>query len=562
MVGLAVPATAHPMKERLSHIVPLALAIGVAGGLLWWLQQPGGGRAMAANPAQPDEEGVASPGSQLEPDAETLARLRSATAEGTGLLAQFLQELDPAHARTNEAVLTFKDAAAYRAFLGRAGAAGLQVLGRIDGLLTARVRYPSLSALQTEVAGNTADYADVSANILVLAPTLPPPEARAGVQQVPINNNLLASLGVAGDHSQWGGGVTIAVLDSGVAPDPTFGSRVQYLDVGLGTGVSPGDSHGTSVASIAAGMAADAPGIAPAADILSVRITAADGTSDLFTLSQAIMAAVDKGAQVVNISMGSYSTTGLLSSAIDYAGQHGVVVVASAGNDQASQLVWPAADPRVASVGAVDAVEQQVIFSNAGPQLKITAPGYDVQTAGLDGQRVLFTGTSASAPVVAGAIAAMISQNPGMDATQAWQVLQQFASDAGTPGPDPNYGNGIVNLGWAMNRADASRIDTAVASPTYDPLSSSVTYLVQNRSGMGMGGMQLNLDISGVPSSYTLPWLDPGATTVVQAPIDPSRLTAAGSLVLRAQLVNPPGFQDVVPANNRRASVLTPPPAK
>ncbi len=551
------------MKERLSHIVPLTLAIGVAGGLLWWLQLPGSGHAVtAANPSEPDQGPASVPAAASELDAEALARLRAATADGTGLLAKFLQELDPAHARINEAVLTFKDAAAFRAFLGRAGAAGLQVLGRIDGLLTARVRFASLSALQTEVVSNIADLVDVSANIIVQAPALPPPEARAGVQQVPINNNLLASLGVTGDHSQWGAGVTIAVLDSGVAPDPTFGSRVQFLDVGLGTGVTPGDAHGTSVASIAAGMAGDAPGIAPAAGILSVRITAADGTSDLFTLSQGIMAAVDKGAQVINISMGSYSTTGLLTAAIDYAGQHGAVVVASAGNDQASQLVWPAADPRVASVGAVDAVEQQVIFSNAGPQLKITAPGYDVQTAGLDGQRVLFTGTSASAPVVAGAIAAMISQNPGMDAPQAWQVLQQYASDAGTPGPDPNYGNGIVNLGWAMNRADASRIDTAVASPTYDPLTSTVDYLVQNRSGMGMGGMQLNLDISGVSSSYTLPWLDAGATTVVQAAIDPSRLTTSGNLVLRAQLVNPPGFQDVVPANNRRASVLTPPPAK
>lgn len=551
------------MKERLSHIIPLTLAIGMASGLLWWLQLSGNGHAViAANPSEPDQGPAGGPAVVPELDAEALARLRAATADGTGLLAKFLQELDPAHARINEAVLTFKDAAAFRAFLGRAGAAGLQVLGRIDGLLTARVRFASLSALQTEVVSNIADLVDVSANIIVQAPALPPPEVRAGVQQVPINNNLLASLGVTGDHSQWGAGVTIAVLDSGVAPDPTFGSRVQFLDVGLGTGVTPGDAHGTSVASIAAGMAGDAPGIAPSAGILSVRITTADGTSDLFTLSQGIMAAVDKGAQVINISMGSYSTTGLLTAAIDYAGQHGAVVVASAGNDQASQLVWPAADPRVASVGAVDAVEQQVIFSNAGPQLKITAPGYDVQTAGLDGQRVLFTGTSASAPVVAGAIAAMISQNPGMDAPQAWQVLQQYASDAGTPGPDPNYGNGIVNLGWAMNRADASRIDTAVASPTYDPLTSTVAYLVQNRSGMGMGGMQLNLDIGGVSSSYTLPWLDAGATTVVQAAIDPSRLTTSGNLVLRAQLVNPAGFIDVVPANNRRASVLTPPPAK
>src|SRR6185295_11172621 len=105
-----------------------------------------------------------------------------------------------------------------------------------------------------------------------------------------------------------------------------------------------------------------------------------------------------------------------------YAGNRGAVIVAAAGNDQAAQLAWPAADPRVVSVGAIDAAEQQVSFSNSGPQLQITAPGYGVQTAWLNGQRASVDGTSVSSPLVAGAIAAVMSQSPGLSPQQAWDV--------------------------------------------------------------------------------------------------------------------------------------------
>ena len=120
-----------------------------------------------------------------------------------------------------------------------------------------------------------------------------------------------------------------------------------------------------------------------------------------------------------------------------------------------SQLAWPAADPRVVSVGAVDALGQQVSFSNSGAELHMTAPGYGIQTVWGDGSHVLFSGTSASAPIVSGSIAAMMSQNDGMTATQAWQILQTYSNDGGAPGADPDYGQG-VDLGWAMARSDST----------------------------------------------------------------------------------------------------------
>jgi hypothetical protein len=432
----------------------------------------------------------------------------------------------------------------------------------MDGMLTVRVKYDALSALQNDILGNSIDYASIGANYVMQAPQVPPKQDRPAVNQVPFNNNVLPFLGVTGDRTDWGRGSTIAVLDSGVAPDPTFAAgQVRYLDIGLG--VAPGtgtdDGHGTAVASLAVGYAPDAPGVAPSAGILSIKVTAADGTSDIFTVSQAIVAAVDSGAQIINISMGGYQTSNVLTQAIDYAVAHGSVIVAAAGNDQAAQLTWPAADPRVVSVGAVDALEQQVLFSNSGPQLQITAPGYGVQAAWLAGERVSLDGTSASAPLVAGAIAAVMSQNPGLNATQAWAIVQQYASDGGAPGADPNYGNGILNLGWAMNHADPSRVDTAVSSHYYDPTTGEMEFVVQNRGGQTVTGLQLNVDANGTSSSYAISPLKAGATAIVKQAVDPAVLAAAGSLVFRSQLVNPSGLVDQVPANNRKASVLTPP---
>ena len=551
------------MSERRSRVIPLAGGCLAALLLLLWLMLTGrthpADRPAAA--AGPSVAGTVDAGRSAvaTPPALTAA---AATPLLRPVLRNLRQALDQPDVRPHEAVLTFANAEAYRRFLARAARLGLTVLGQLDSLLSVRVRYESLAGLEADLLANAADYAEVGPNFYISPPSTPAKQDRAAQILVPFGNDMLSFLGATGDRSQWGRGITLAVLDSGVVPDSTFGQgRLHYLDIGLGTAADTGpeDGHGTAVAALAAGESPNAPGVAPAADILSIRITDANTQSDVFTVASAILAAVDAGAQIVNISLGGYDTSAVLSNAIAYATQRGVVIVASAGNDQAAELTWPAADARVVSVGAVDALGQQVTFSNSGPQLQMTAPGYGVQTAWLDGQRVSFDGTSASAPIVAGAIAALMSVNPGMSAAQAWQTLQQYASDGGAPGPDPDYGNGILNLGWAMNRNDPLRIDTAISSHYYDAATGQMEFEVQNRSGQGVSGMELNIDAGGVSSTAAIPLLGPGATYVVKVPVDQSQLAASGSIVFRTELVNPPGIVDQVPANNRRTSSLSAP---
>jgi hypothetical protein len=552
------------MKKNLSFLAALGVGLVCAALLLWlWQENRAGLRERdAVRTNAPAPTPVATTSAFPIPSTATDPFTRELLSSLQRLLAR------TADARAREAILTFKDAEAYRRFLARAKAAGLTILGELPGLRTIRVRYASLDALRAELTSNSADYAGLSANTLIAipaGPATPSKEDRAAVTQIPFGNTALAFLGVPAEHSTWGRGVTIAILDTGVMPDATFGNgRLRTLDIGLGTTAGRGedDGHGTAVAALAAGASADAPGVAPAANLLSIRVTDASGTSDTFTVAQAILAAADAGAKVINVSLGGYATNATLAAAIAYATERGAIIVAAAGNDQAAQLAWPAADARVISVGAVDRAGQQVAFSNSGPTLSLTAPGYGVQTAWLDNQRVTVDGTSASAPLVAGAIAAALSQNSSLTPATAAQLLVQTASDAGSPGADASYGSGILNLDWAMNRNNPTHFDPAIASHTFDAANNQMQFVVQNRSGAAVAGLRLSLASTAtttVPAPIAIPPLAAGESYIATLPVDATALKAASTITYTTQLTTPPGLTDAAPANNRKSSTLSAP---
>lgn len=531
----------------------LALVVTILGKRT---SPPRSTQARTPNPALANKPGDLSPAAG-EGDAKS--RTAVAGKPSDSLRAELQRLLVRRNVRPSEAVLTFATREAFQAFLDRAQHHGLTVLGQLDALLTVRVRYDSLAPLEADLREHGADYTNIGANSLVSVPQKPAKENRDASVEVPFRNSALTFLGVPADHAAWGRGVRIAILDSGVALDATFGSsRLQYIDIGLGTlpGVGGEDGHGTSVASLAAGQSVDAPGVAPGSTLLSIRVTDNSGHSDLFTVARAILAATDAGVPIINLSLGGYATGAALTAAIDYATARGTVIVAAAGNDQANQLTWPAADPRVISVGAVDALAQQVAFSNSGPQLQIAAPGYGVQTAWLNGNRVYVDGTSASAPLVAGAIAAVMSQNPAMSAVAAWSILQRTASDAGAPGADPSYGAGVLNLDWAINYNNPRHSDPAVASHYYDAAHDEMDFVIQNRSASAARNLGLDVDLNGTTTSHRLPDIAAGASYVLKLPLAGSRASTNQTLTFTTQLVTPFGLEDANTRNNRLTTRL------
>ena len=251
----------------------------------------------------------------------------------------------PPFALANERVLRFKNDSDYQKFLASLKARGLKLLGSSDRLRAARVEISSNSDL------DGIDGAEIGYNYLVTLPT--PPSATAQPSATGFGSTVLRWLGVDGDNSSWGQGVTVAIIDSGVNEHIALQGNITRIEL---TELSQGSQqlgHGTAVASIISGDHPLTMGVAPASPILSFRITDETGTSNSFTLAEGIMQAADSVAKIINISMGSYGDSQVVAEAVQYAQDQGAVIVASAGNEGLKQIAFPAAYEGVISVGAV-----------------------------------------------------------------------------------------------------------------------------------------------------------------------------------------------------------------
>ncbi|OEU87195.1 hypothetical protein DB35_27295 [Streptomyces abyssalis] len=253
-----------------------------------------------------------------------------------------------------------------------------------------------------------------------------------------------------------GKGQTIAVMDNGVnANHPDLKGNVlkgkDFIDGGS-TAPAPGESHGTSMASLIAGhghgpgSADGVMGLAPEAKILPI---VDDGSRENGSAAS-IRYAVDRGASVINISQSGSTSVPEEAKAIEYALKNDVLVVAGAGNTGA-QVRYPAAYPGVL---AVSAVEQDGAFwpkSNRGPQVRLSAPGSRIVSAGapdnLDGYGRA-SGTSDATAYVSAAAALLQSKYPdltvGQIANRLTKTAGMPASEKGGKLPDERYGYGSI----------------------------------------------------------------------------------------------------------------------
>ena len=252
-----------------------------------------------------------------------------------------------------------------------------------------------------------------------------------------------------------GAGVIVGVVDSGANtrhPD-LAGALLPGTVINSDPTTDDPVGHGTAVSVLLAGRGHDGDdgtlGVAPEAMLLP--ITADSGSN---WLQEGIRWAVDHGARVINVSSGGYYGEAGASGYHDslaYAESRDVVVVASAGKGDGAGRVSDLASR--AGVVAVSAVDGTATFrpdvSNQGPDVELAAPGVAMPMLAEDGDAgfrlATFTGTSFSAPIVAGTAALIRSEYPELNAASVVQRLVSTATDAGPPGHDPQYGHGIVN---------------------------------------------------------------------------------------------------------------------
>jgi subtilisin family serine protease len=164
--------------------------------------------------------------------------------------------------------------------------------------------------------------------------------------------------------------------------------------------------------------------VAPGAQIMPLRAFHSDGTGNLSDVVSAIYYAVDNGANVINMSFSSTTTSPALTQAIRYANANNVICVAAAGNEGQHILVYPAAIGGVISVGSTDLADLRSSFSNYGwPTARLGAPGEALITSFPFGQYAGAWGTSFSVPLVSGAVALGYSANPQINLFSAMFAL-------------------------------------------------------------------------------------------------------------------------------------------
>ena len=217
-------------------------------------------------------------------------------------------------------------------------------------------------------------------------------------------------------------------------------SSAGYLDdssAGYLDNRGPAYSHGTFVAAILAA-------VAPGAMIMPLRCFDDNGSSDTFTIAKCIRWAVNHGARVINMSFGTLSNAKVVEAAIAYAQANGVALVASAGNNNTSAPQYPAAYSGVMTTAATTFLDVKASFSNYGPSIVMDVPGVNIISAVPGNLYGIASGTSFSAPIMAGTVADVLSGN-------VTNVTNQIPScavniDANNPAYSGQLGYGRVDV--------------------------------------------------------------------------------------------------------------------
>jgi subtilisin family serine protease len=254
----------------------------------------------------------------------------------------------------------------------------------------------------------------------------------------------------------------IGMLDGAVAP-------IQALrDVGLvqqsflsDADKSASSEHGTSIAALIAGrdQGSNFYGFSAGARLYAGTIMrdlgGHEGSTNTAMLLRGLDWLVGEKVRIINLSLGGPGND-LMASVFEKLQKRGLTVIAAAGNGGPdAPPSYPAAYRGVIAVTAVDALDRSYANANRGNYIALAAPGVDVWIPDADKGHYV-TGTSFSAAVVTSAVGLMLSLQPDLSADLVREHLCLGARDLGTPGHDPVYGCGLLQIGRTLARLKSS----------------------------------------------------------------------------------------------------------
>ncbi|TVR28334.1 MAG: hypothetical protein EA387_00410 [Nitriliruptor sp.] len=226
----------------------------------------------------------------------------------------------------------------------------------------------------------------------------------------------------------------VGVLDTGVTATSEIAGRVLpgFNAQTGGADTADGNGHGTLSATLIAARGDNGAGFSGQCwdcRILPVKVLSDTGTGTMSQLASGLRWAVDNGAELVNISAGGADGSTVLRDAVLYARANGVTVVAAAGNDGDTTVLYPAAYPDVLSVAAAASGGVRYSWSTFGPQVDVAAPGCNVAQDNTEEFRLYYCGTSSATPFVSGLLALAYDDDPSLTPEQ----LRARAMDTAEP---------------------------------------------------------------------------------------------------------------------------------
>jgi len=236
--------------------------------------------------------------------------------------------------------------------------------------------------------------------------------------------------GVAMVNGGIGGNATVAVLDTGIVNHPDLTNSVidckDFTKGVISNTCVDGNGHGTHVSGTIAAHGKIV-GVAPNTKLMEYKVCNNRGSCSSDDIAVGIRTAADKGANIISMSFGGMTETQWVKDAISYAAAHNVLLVAASGNSGGSEkspapgitplfnytINYPAADPNVIAVGAIDSDRNLAYFSSTGiddgndsviseKEIEFVAPGVNVESTLNDGCYAIWSGTSMATPHVSG----------------------------------------------------------------------------------------------------------------------------------------------------------------
>ncbi len=306
------------------------------------------------------------------------------------------------------------------------------------------------------------------------------------------------------------------------------------------------NNHGSHVSGCASAVSDNNTGVAGVGykcKLLPVKCSAdndtrSNGSGFILGGTDGIKYAADHGANVINCSFGGTGSSSFDQDVINFATiNNGCLVVAAAGNDNSSDLQFPAAYDNVFCVASTNSTDTRSGFSNFGTYIDVAAPGSGIYTTIFNDRYAFLDGTSMASPIAAGAAALVKSQYPELQGAELGEQLRATADniDAKNPNFATQLGSGRINVFKALQYSGPSVRNLSYVLSAADTLYQSGDTITLDASFSNYLRSTKYLKVTLTASSANIKMID--------------SVYEIGNMILREEYAKPTPFKFVILAD-------------